>query len=121
MFPVTGCFPVPSLVSTSRVLGGGNSALDCDTGFYVYESSVVLTSPLIVNAVVTCNGTHVLTAADVDNLERESGGIVTAVDEYRTEVSAQAAVVVTFEQVRPKAIDHGERLGLETRKVFFAT
>lgn len=93
-------FPYNGLLSTPRVLGDGSSALDCDAAFSVDDSSVVLSSPLILNAVVTCNGTHILTSADVDNLERQSGGIVTAVDEYLTEVSAEAAVVVTFEQVR---------------------
>lgn len=99
--------------SLPRVPGVGNFVLDCDAAFYVDESAVVLSSPLTLNAVVTCNGTHVLTAADVDNLERQSEGITSAVDEYNTEVSAEAAVVVTFEQVTGKLIGHRKREGAE--------
>ncbi|CAM9789547.1 unnamed protein product, partial [Ectocarpus sp. 6 AP-2014] len=83
----------PSLVSD------GSSVLDCDVAFIVDGSEIVLPSPLSLDSVVTCNGTHVLTATDVDNLERRSGGIVTAVDQYDKEVSAAATVVVMFEQV----------------------
>lgn len=109
LFPTMNCLPVRSLFFMPRFLGDGTSVLGCDAAFSVDRSAVVLSSPLILNAVVTCNGTHVLTAADVDNLERRSGGAVTAVDEYSTEVSAEAAVVVVFEQVRIKQV---RRMGM---------
>lgn len=71
----------------------------CDSDFSVDGDEVLLSSSLALEAVVTCNGTHELNIADVDNLERRSTANVTAVDKYSKEVAAAAAMVVAFEQV----------------------
>ena len=63
---------------------------------------MVLTSSLGLDAEVTCTGSHAVTAADIDNLERISSASVTAVDEYMTEVEAQATVNVGLDQVRSR-------------------
>ncbi len=60
---------------------------------------MVLTSSLLLSEVVTCNGFHVITAADVDNLERESGANVTAVDKYGTLVYNEDTAIVGLDQV----------------------
>jgi len=65
----------------------------------VESSAVVLTSTLLLSDVVTCTGSYVITAADVDNLERESGASVTAVDKYGTEVYNEDTVTVGLDQV----------------------
>lgn len=94
----------------ARGITDGSSVLGCDVAFIVDGSEIVLPSPLNLDSVVTCNGTHVLTATDVDNLERRSGGIVTAVDQYNKEVSATATAVVMFEQVSIQTVaDRGRR------------
>ena len=80
---------------------GDSSLLRCgDEELAADGAAVVLSSPLGLHARVTCTGLHELTAEDVDNLERRSDAIVTAVDEYAKEVSAaKTEVVVPFAQV----------------------
>lgn len=88
------------LCNWSCALAGGSSLLRCDKAFAADGVSVVLSSPLALHASVTCNGSHALTAEDVDNLERRSDAIVTAVDEYEKEVSAaKTEVIVALAQV----------------------
>lgn len=97
---VTSAFlpcPVPHGLQYSPT-AGGDSVLDCNADCTVQGDSVVLTS-LALNAVVTCTGSHVITAADIDNLERKSSASVTAVDAYFTEVEAAATVTVGLDQV----------------------
>lgn len=79
--------------------------LECDAEFFVDDSKVVLSSPLALDTVVTCNGTHVLTATDVNNLERRSSAVATAVDEFNEEIMAAATAVVVFEQVKSLRTD----------------
>lgn len=93
LWPAAGSFPI-------SYTGSGGSVLSCDSAFFVDGVAVVLSSPLGLGAVVTCTGTHELTAEDVDNLERRSDATVTAMDEYAKEVSAtETDLVVTFAQV----------------------
>lgn len=60
---------------------------------------MALTYELERGAEVTCTGSHVITAADVDNLERDSSASVSAEDEYATEVTSSSDVTVVLDQV----------------------
>lgn len=81
-------------------MSDGKSTLVCGTDYKTQEDSVVLTASLALYAEVMCNGSYVVTAADIDNLERASTASVTAMDDYMTEVEAEAAVNVGLDQVR---------------------
>lgn len=78
----------------------GQSAIVCGESSTVFEDMVLFTAPLAVDAVITCSGTHVLTAADVDNLERTTIGTATAKDEYDYKVEASSSETVSLSQVR---------------------
>lgn len=71
----------------------------CDTEFEVNGGAVKLLTPLDTNAWVKCTGSHNITTADIDELERKSGATATAVDEYDYVVQATAAVKVELKQV----------------------
>lgn len=60
---------------------------------------MILASSLALDAEVTCTGSHAVTAADVNNLERDSSASVTAVDGYMTEIQDERTVTVGLDQV----------------------
>lgn len=94
------CHHKPSALAPRLRVADGESTLDCGTAAHSVEGNVVvLESELELAAEVTCTGSHVITAADVDNLERESSASVTAVDEYSTEVTASSTEIVVLDQV----------------------
>ena len=78
---------------------GGQSTLVCTEAYAVQGDRVVLASSLALDAEVTCTGSHAVTAADVNNLERDSSASVTAVDGYMTEIQDERTVTVGLDQV----------------------
>lgn len=96
--------PLCSSTTCWRFAADGDSSLDCDAAFSVAGSTIVLES-LAVNGLVVCTGTFMLSADDVDNLERESGATVAAVDKYGYSVGAAATALVVLSQVVTRNVD----------------
>lgn len=77
----------------------GESTIVCNEDFAVFQGSVHITDPLVPNGFISCNYTHLLTADDVNNLERRDVVNVRARDGYDYEVEASVTEVVSFSQV----------------------
>ncbi|CAM9249880.1 unnamed protein product, partial [Hapterophycus canaliculatus] len=77
----------------------GKSTIVCSGDFIVFEGGVNVTDALVVDAEITCNYTHVLTADNINDLETEAVVKVTAKDEHDYHVEASATEVVSFSQV----------------------
>lgn len=69
------------------------------------DGSTVVLESLAVNGLVVCTGTFMLSVDDVDNLERESGARVAAVDKYGYSVGAAATTLVVLSQVVTRNVD----------------
>lgn len=91
--------PSHALTSALTPEGSGESTLSCDIAFTVVGSAVVLSSPLVMGEWVTCIGSSILSASDINDLERDSSTSATAVDAYNFSVGAIATTHVAFEQV----------------------
>lgn len=72
----------------------------CTQDFTVFKNEVVITHSLVVDAEISCSYTHVLTADDVNELERKAIVTVTARDEYDYQVESSLTEVVSLSQVK---------------------
>lgn len=77
----------------------GGSTIVCTEAFTVFGGGVNISNPLVVDGEVSCSYTLLLTADDVDDLERTAVVTVTAGDEYDYQVTASATEVVSLSQV----------------------
>lgn len=86
-------------LSPSLLAADGESAIVCNGDFIVNKGNVNITGPLEVDRDISCSYTYVLTAEDVDNLERNAVVKVTGKDEYGYEVDASVTAEVSLSQV----------------------
>lgn len=80
-------------------LGMGESTIVCTEAYTVLGGGVSITNALVVGGEVSCSYTLLLTADDVNNLERTAVVTVTAKDEHDYQVDASATEVVSLSQV----------------------
>lgn len=78
----------------------GESTIVCIQDFTVFKNEVNITGSLAVDAEISCSYTHVLTADDVNELERKAVVTVTARDEYDYQVESSLSEVVSLSQVK---------------------
>lgn len=91
-FTTTAC-PLPACPDA------GESMIVCDEAYSVFEETVTLADDLAVDGEIKCYYTYVLTAGDVDNLERRAIGTVIAKDVYDYQVVASDTETVSLSQV----------------------
>lgn len=77
----------------------GESTIVCTEDFTVLGGGVTISNPLVVDGEVSCSYTHLLTADDVNDLERTAVVHVTAKDEHDYQVVASVTEVVSLSQV----------------------
>lgn len=77
----------------------GESTIVCTEAFAIFGGAVHISNPLVVNGGVSCKYTILLTAQDVDDLEKTAVVTVTARDEHDFHVTASATEVVPLSQV----------------------
>lgn len=78
----------------------GESKIVCTQDFTVFKNEVTITDSLVVDAEISCSYIHVLTADDVNELERKAIVTVTARDEYDYQVESSFSEVVSLSQVK---------------------
>lgn len=84
----------------SLLTADGDSTIVCTAeDFIVNKGDINIAGPLAVDRDVSCSYTYILTADDVDNLERKAVVKVTGKDEYDYEVDASDTEVVSLSQV----------------------
>lgn len=84
----------------SLFTGGGESTIVCNRDLIVNNGDVNITGPLEVDKAISCSYSYILTAEDVDNLERRAVVKVTGKDEYGYEVDASDTEEVSLSQVK---------------------
>lgn len=115
--PATPSPPTPSFwIALERVFSrdfyaGDASNFTCNVPFSnsateteessVPEGSVVLASDVAVGESVACQGTYLLTSADIDALATISSASVWAADKFNKEVTGSATTTTSLDQVRP--------------------
>lgn len=71
----------------------------CSKPFTVSKDKVDIIDPLAVDMEISCSYMHVLTADDVDTLERQTTTTVIGKDVYGFQVEASSTETVSFSQV----------------------
>lgn len=77
----------------------GESMIVCDEAYSVFKETVTLADDLAVDGEINCYYTYLLTAGDVDNLQRRATGTVIAKDVYNYQVVASDTETVSLSQV----------------------
>lgn len=77
----------------------GESTIVCTEAYAIFGGGVSISNALVVGGEVSCSYTLLLTAVDVNNLERMAVVTVTAKDEHDYQVGASVTEVVSLSQV----------------------